>query len=96
MDNSPCPNLAGGVFLWAMKKKERLQMISTRDFAAKMGVNYRTALNWLQAGKVPGAVEMRLANGITFWEIPHTATVVDKPKPGPKPGRKKRKGRIAD
>jgi len=32
-------------------------MISTSDFAKRMKVNYRTALNWLRKGHVPGASE---------------------------------------
>ena len=66
-------------------------MISTREFAAKMEVNYRTALNWLQAGLVQGAIEKKLPNGITFWEIPTTATVLERPKPGPRPTKKGKK-----
>lgn len=64
-------------------------MISTRDFAEKMGVNYRTALNWLQAGRVPGAVARKFPNGVTFWEIPTAALTMEKPKPGPKKVTKK-------
>lgn len=62
-------------------------MLSTREFAEKMSVNYRTALNWLQSGIVPGAVENKLPNGITFWDIPATALAMEKPKKGPKPSK---------
>jgi len=64
-------------------------MISTSDFAKRMKVNYRTALNWLKAGRVPGAVEHKLPNGIVYWDIPTTALAMDRPKPGPKKATKK-------
>jgi predicted site-specific integrase-resolvase len=70
-------------------KREKPTMISTTDFAKKMQVNYRTALNWLRAGRVPGAVEQKLPNGIVYWEIPTTALAMQKPKPGPKKAAKK-------
>lgn len=72
-----------------MKKKGQPEMISTSVFAEKMAVNYRTALNWLRAGLVPGAVERVLPNNITYWEIPITALEMERPKPGPKKGSKR-------
>jgi predicted site-specific integrase-resolvase len=68
-------------------------MISTTNFAKRMKVNYRTALNWLRSGRVPGAVEQKLPNGIIFWEIPVTALTMDRPTRGPKPGKKAAKSR---
>jgi hypothetical protein len=73
-----------------MAKKEKPEMISTTAFAERMAVNYRTALNWLRAGLVPGAIEHQLPGGAgNYWEIPVTALVMDKPKPGPKKGSKR-------
>ena len=64
-------------------------MLSTTVFAKNMGVNYRTALNWLRAGIVPGAVERTLPSESTYWEIPATALKMQRPKPGPKKGSKR-------
>lgn len=73
-----------------MAKKEKPEMISTTAFAERMAVNYRTALNWLRAGLVPGAIEHQLPGGVgNYWEIPVTALEMDKPKPGPKKGSKR-------
>lgn len=67
-------------------------MISTTAFAEKMGIHYRTALNWLRDGLVPGANERELPGGIgNYWEIPVTALSMERPKPGPKKGSKRRK-----
>jgi predicted site-specific integrase-resolvase len=66
----------------AMAKKKTRTM-TTKQFAAEMGVNYRTALNWLDAGLVPGAVRQKSPVG-EFWEIPETALKMERPKPGPK------------
>ncbi|HEY7184173.1 MAG TPA: hypothetical protein VIC84_22250 [Blastocatellia bacterium] len=65
-------------------------MISTSEFAKEMNVHYRTALNWLNAGLVPGAVERTLPGetGGSFWEIPASAVKMEKPKRGPKKGAK--------
>lgn len=65
-------------------------MISTSDFAQRMDINYRTALNWLRAGLVPGAKKRELPGGAgVFWEIPITAVEMERPiKPGPKPRKK--------
>lgn len=71
-----------------MSESDQAQMISTTTFAKGMGVNYRTALNWLRAGRVPGAVERKMPGekGNIYWEIPVTALEMNKPiKPGPKP-----------
>jgi hypothetical protein len=73
-----------------MSKKEQPKMISTSEFAKAMSVHYRTALNWLNAGLVPGAVEKTLPGeaGSSYWEIPATAVKMEKPKRGPKKGTK--------
>jgi hypothetical protein len=57
--------------------------MTTKQFAAEMGVNYRTALNWLDAGLVPGAVRRETPVG-SYWEIPEAALKMQRPKPGPK------------
>jgi hypothetical protein len=74
-----------------MAKKEKVEMISTSVFAERMNVNYRTALNWLRAGLVPGAIEREMPGGAgNFWEIPITALEMKRPmKPGPKKGSKR-------
>ena len=65
-------------------------MISTSVFAERMDVNYRTALNWLRAGLVSGAIERKLPSGSgNYWDIPVTALQMEKPKPGPKKGAKR-------
>jgi hypothetical protein len=61
--------------------------MTSRQFAEKMNVDYRTALNWLKAGRVPGAKRKSSLAG-TFWEIPETALSMERPKPGPKKGKK--------
>jgi predicted site-specific integrase-resolvase len=62
--------------------------MTTKQFAEKMGVNYRTALNWLEAGLVPGAE--RRTSPLEYWEIPETALKMERPKRGPAPGVKKK------
>lgn len=62
-----------------------------------MDVNYRTALNWLEAGLVAGAERKSSPNG-EDWEISEAALGMERPKPGPKPkavsnGTGKQKGR---
>jgi len=64
------------------------QHLTARQFAAEMGINYRTALNWLEAGLVEGAEKKASPIG-KYWEIPATALKMQRPKPGPKPGAKK-------
>ncbi|MBL8189215.1 MAG: hypothetical protein JNK38_14500 [Acidobacteria bacterium] len=83
--------IAGRVTYAPMAKKGKVEMISTSTFAERMAVNYRTALNWLRAGLVPGAVEHELPGGAgNYWEIPVTALEMEKPKPGPKKGSKRK------
>lgn len=65
--------------------------MTAKQFAAEMGINYRTALNWLDAGLVPGAERKKSPVG-DYWEIPSTALKMERPKPGPK---KKGKGKAS-
>lgn len=68
-----------------MSKKQKT--MTTKQFAAQMEVNYRTALNWLEAGLVPGAVRRSSPIG-EYWEIPEAALKMERPKPGPKPQKR--------
>jgi hypothetical protein len=76
-----------GVQTTTMKKKADEPM-TTKVFAEEMGINYRTALNWLRDGLVPGAVEQDSPIG-KYWLIPRSALKMEKPKPGPKGGTKR-------
>jgi hypothetical protein len=69
-----------------MSKKART--MTAREFAEEMSVNYRTALNWLDAGIVPGAERKTSPIG-EYWEIPEKALKMERPKPGPKKGEKR-------
>lgn len=71
--------------LHLMSKKK---MLTPRQFAEEMGINYRTALNWLEAGYVPGAVRREVLAG-NYWEVPAEAVKMERPKRGPKPRAKK-------
>lgn len=62
--------------------------MTTKVFAKEMGINYRTALNWLRDGLVPGAMEHDSPIG-KYWMIPRSALEMEKPKPGPKKGTKR-------
>jgi predicted site-specific integrase-resolvase len=57
--------------------------MTARQFARRMDVNYRTALNWLNTGLVPGA-EMKDSLVGAYWEIPESALKMQRPRPGPK------------
>jgi hypothetical protein len=71
---------------------KKVEIMTAKQFAIEMGINYRTALNWLEAGLVPGAERKTLP--IEYWEIPSTALQMERPKPGPKPkAAKKGKGK---
>jgi predicted site-specific integrase-resolvase len=63
-------------------------LMTTKQFAEKMGVDYRTALNWLKAGLVPKAKRRSSLAG-TYWEIPESALEMERPKPGPKTSKRK-------
>ncbi len=58
--------------------------MTAKQFAAKMKINYRTALNWLEAGRVQGAERKQSPIG-EYWEIPESALEMERPRPGPKP-----------
>jgi hypothetical protein len=68
-----------------MRKKGRV--MTAKQFAQEMGINYRTALNWLDAGIVPGARKKESLVG-EYWEVPESALKMDRPKPGPKARKK--------
>ena len=70
-----------------MAKKEE-PVMTARIFSKRMDVNYRTALNWLEAGLVPGARRRPSPVG-EYWEIPESALTMERPRPGPKPSRRK-------
>jgi predicted site-specific integrase-resolvase len=61
--------------------------MTAKQFAEQMNVNYRTALNWLEDGIVPGA-ERRTSPIGEYWEIPDTALSMERPKRGPTPKAK--------
>lgn len=69
-----------------MTRKTRT--MTAKQFAEEMGVNYRTALNWLDAGLVPGAERKTSPIG-KYWEVPEAALKMERPKPGPKKASKK-------
>jgi predicted site-specific integrase-resolvase len=64
-----------------------VSLMTTKQFAEKMGVNYRTALNWLEAGLVPRA-KRRTSLAGEHWEIPGAALEMERPKRGPKASKK--------
>ena len=64
--------------------KKKPQMLTAKQFAERMDINYRTALNWLEAEIVPGAERKESLVG-SHWEIPLDALKMERPKPGPKP-----------
>ena len=66
----------------------KAQMLTTRQFAVRMAVHYRTALTWLDQGLVPGAKKVKTLAG-EHWEIPIKALEMTPPKPGPAPKEKK-------
>jgi hypothetical protein len=64
------------------------RVLTAREFAAEMGVHYRTALRWIVAGLVPGAT-LRSSPFGDYWEIPATALSMERPRTGPKPSKRK-------
>jgi hypothetical protein len=70
-----------------MSRKQTPQMLTAKQFAERMKINYRTALNWLEGQLVPGAERKESLIG-SHWEIPVDALRMERPKPGPKPGAK--------
>ncbi len=69
------------------KKQPPQKMLTAKQFAEHMEINYRTALNWLEAHLVPGAERKESLIG-SHWEIPQEALRMERPKPGPKPTKK--------
>jgi predicted site-specific integrase-resolvase len=63
--------------------KQDSTVMTAKQFATKMEVNYRTALNWLEAGLVPGAVRKASPIG-EYWEVPASASGMVRPKLGRK------------
>ena len=59
--------------------------MTATEFAKRKGVSYRTVLNWLRQGLIPGAVEKQSAKG-KYWEVPAAALQMEKPKRGAKKG----------
>jgi hypothetical protein len=64
--------------------KKQARVMTAKQFAEQMKVNYRTALNWLEASLVPGAERKPSPVG-EYWEIPDTALKMERPKRGPVP-----------
>lgn len=60
-----------------------METMTTKEFAQQMKIDYRTALNWLRAGIVPGA-KLIETPGSGYWDIPSSATAMTRPKTGPK------------
>ena len=73
--------------------KKQPRIMTAKQFAEEMKVNYRTALNWLEADLVPGA-ERRVSPIGEYWEIPETALGMERPRPGPKPKAPGPNGRV--
>jgi hypothetical protein len=69
-------------------------MMTAKKFAEQMEINYRTALNWLEAGLVPGAERKTSPIG-EYWEIPEVALKMERPKPGPKPKASGTNGKVS-
>ena len=79
----PLRLITGVRMIWNMSKNQ-LRVMTAKQFAEQMRVNYRTALNWLEARLVPGAERKPSPVG-EYWEIPESALKMERPKPGPKP-----------
>jgi hypothetical protein len=62
-----------------MKRKQK--MITPRQYAERQGVAYTTVMNWLQQGKIPGAIKHETPTG-HYWMLPEIT-----PKPKLQPGR---------
>jgi hypothetical protein len=48
------------------------RMITSKEFALRLGRNYHAVAKWLKAGKVPGAEMVDTPRG-AVWMIPETA-----------------------
>jgi len=69
---------------------------STQRAAAKIGVGFRTLNRWLSLGLIRPSMAVPIGGGRTLWRwtdanIAKGRKVKAAQKPGPKPGRKKRK-----
>ena len=62
-------------------------VMTARQFSERMEVNYRTVLNWLEEGLVPGAKRKSSPIG-DYWEIPPAALNMERPRRGPKARKK--------
>ncbi|MBI1761362.1 MAG: hypothetical protein HYR56_08000 [Acidobacteria bacterium] len=60
--------------------------MTAAEFAKRKGVSYRTVLNWIHQGLIPGAIERNSAKG-KYWDLPAAALQMEKPKRGSKKGR---------
>lgn len=78
--------LVNGINLCRYMAKEKPEMLTARQFAARSGVSYVTVMGWLRKKLVPGA-ELRENTPLgTYWEIPASSVgKVTRQKRGPKP-----------
>jgi hypothetical protein len=67
--------------------KER--MMTAVAFAEAMNVDYATVIRWLKLEIVPGAELIEPVPGMKVWQIPESATGMERPLPGRKRGEKK-------
>src|SRR5262249_47257390 len=86
--------LSGTTKLLSGNIRSMKKLLSTRGFAARMGISYKTAWRWLAKGNVPGAVLKESLERGSWWEIPESAIdKVVRPTMGPKPGEKAKRSR---
>jgi predicted site-specific integrase-resolvase len=71
-----------------MKKGEK-RVMNAKKFAEAMEVEYATVIRWLRTGLVPGAELKEVMPGVKWWEIPHDALKMERPKAGRKRAAKK-------
>jgi hypothetical protein len=69
-----------------MKRKPK--MLTPRQYAEQQGVAYTTVMNWLQQGKITGAVKHETPTG-HYWELPETVAA-PKSQPGRPPKSSKK------
>jgi hypothetical protein len=73
--------------------KGKTEMLSAKKFAKRAGLSYPTVIGRLRQGLIPGAVLVEDSPHGAYWQIPATSVdKVAKLKPGPKPGKKSKKG----
>jgi len=58
--------------------------MTARKFAEAMEVEYATVVRWLKLGIVPGAELKEVMPGVKWWEIPHSALEMERPRAGRK------------